>query len=176
MLNLYEKGRIPSEEKEILTKSFLIDKIANEMKLKYKKVFSFINYDEDSLKNDIHFLLSKYISNNRKEINIKYIETTLLNKVREKYRRKSPFKIKKNLYDKNLIKVVNTSSKKNVYIKKDGNKEKKLKNKLPVIKNKNDFILPKIYNKYSGTYDNLDKNEKQRLYEINKKINYLEKE
>ena len=176
MLNLYEKGRIPSEEKEILTKSFLIDKIANEMKLKYKKVFSFINYDEDSLKNDIHFLLSKYISNNRKEINIKYIETTLLNKVREKYRRKSPFKIKKNLYDKNLIKVVNTSSKKNVYIKKDGNKEKKIKNKLPVIKNKNDFILPKIYNKYSGTYDNLDKNEKQRLYEINKKINDLEKE
>ena len=92
MINLYEKGRIPSEEKEILTKSFLIDKIANDMKLKYKKVFSFINYDDFSLKNDIHLLLSKYISNDKKEINIKYIETTLLNKVREKYRRRSPMK------------------------------------------------------------------------------------
>jgi len=171
MINLYEKGRIPSNQKEILTKSFLIDKIANEMKLKYKKVFSFINYDEFTLKDDIHFLLSKYISNNKKEINIKYIETTLLNKVKEKYRRKSPFKIKKNLYDKNLIKIVNSSSKKNIYIKNDGNK----KNKLPVIKRKNDFILPKIYNKYSGTYDNIDKNENEKLNEINKKINDLEK-
>ena len=44
MINLYEKGRIPSQEKEILTKSFLIDKIANDMKTKYKKVLSFINY------------------------------------------------------------------------------------------------------------------------------------
>ena len=48
MINLYEKGRIPSQEKEILTKSFLIDKIANDMKTKYKKVLSFINYDEFS--------------------------------------------------------------------------------------------------------------------------------
>ena len=93
MINLYEKGRMPSNQKEILTRTFLINKIAKDLKLKYKKIFSFINYDDDSLKNDIHFLLSKYISNNKKQINIKYIENTLLNKVREKYHNKSPYKL-----------------------------------------------------------------------------------
>ena len=184
MINLYEKGRIPSEEKEILTKSFLIDKIANDMKLKYKKVFSFVNYDEFSLRNDIHFLISKYVSSNKKEINIKYIETTLLNKVREKYRRKSPIKVNKNTKKNNLIKIINSSSKKNIFMKKEENKEGKFMNKkLPVIKNKNnneEFILPKINNNfsnYSKTYEDvINPNEKNKLYEIDNKINELEKE
>ena len=184
MINLYEKGRIPSEEKEILTKSFLIDKIANDMKLKYKKVFSFVNYDEFSLRNDIHFLISKYVSSNKKEINIKYIETTLLNKVREKYRRKSPIKVNQNVKKNNLIKIINSSSKKNIYLKKEENKEGKFMNKkLPVIKNKNnneEFILPKINNNFSGyskTYEDvINPNEKNKLYEIDNKINELEKE
>ena len=183
MINLYEKGRIPSEEKEILTKSFLIDKIANDMKSKYKKVFSFVNYDEFSLRNDIHFLISKYVSNNKKEINIKYIETTLLNKVREKYRRKSPVKVNQNMKKNNLIKVINSSSKKNIYLKKEENKEGKFMNKkLPVIKNKNNnqgFILPKINNKfsnYSKTYEDINPNEKNKLHELDNKINELEKE
>ena len=193
MINLYEKGRIPSEEKEILTKSFLIDKIANDMKLKYKKVLSFINYDEHSLKNDIHFLLSKYISNNKKEINIKYIETTLLNKVREKYRRKSPFKwSNNNLYDKpdkNLIKIVNSSSKKNIYIKKEVKKDDKLKNILPVINNNNNCFYRNSNYKdaYSKTYENKKSNENinenindvnninnmKEISDIDKKINNL---
>ena len=169
MINLYEKGRIPSEAKEILTKSFLIDKIANDMKAKYKKVFSFINYDETMLKNDIHYLLSKYISNNKKEINIKYIETTLLNKVREKYRRNSPFKAtqKKNPKNNKLIKVINSSSKKNIYLKKEENKENKLTNKIPVIKNINkDFVLPKINNNHSQTCE--------EMTYMNKRLNELE--
>ena len=165
MINLYEKGRIPSTQKEILTRTFLIDKIANDLKLKYKKVFSFINYDEHSLKNDIHYLLSKYISNNKKEINIKYIEATLLNKVREKYRKKSPFKwINNNFYDKydkNLIKIINSPSKKNIYIKKENKKNDNLKNKLPVIKNNNNCFYrnPNYQNSYFKTCENKKNNE-----------------
>ena len=109
MINLFDKSRSPFPKDEILTQSFLINKIADEMKMKYKKVFSVINYDEVSLKNDIHILLSKYISNKKKEINIKYIETTILNKVREKYKAKkralNPINIKKQK-QKSLIKII----------------------------------------------------------------------
>ena len=109
MINLFDKSRSPFPKDEILTQSFLINKIADEMKMKYKKVFSVINYDEASLKNDIHKLLSKYISNKKKEINIKYIETTILNKVREKYKSKkralNPINIKKQK-QKSLIKII----------------------------------------------------------------------
>ena len=110
MINLFDKSRSPFPKDEILTKSFLIDKIANDMKMKYKKVFSLINYDEHSLKNDIHNLLSKYIYNKKKEINIKYIETTILNKVREKYKvLKKPLNpINKNK-NKSLIKIIYSS-------------------------------------------------------------------
>ena len=177
MINLYEKGRIPSQQKEIMTKSFLIDKIANDMRSKYKKVFSFINYDELTLKNDINCLLAKYISNNKKEINIKYIETTLLNKVREKYRRRSPFKtIKKNKSkNNNLIKVINPSSKRNIYLRNEESKE--IKNQLPVIENKNkDFALPIIHNNYLKTVGETDKNEDEKIYDIDKKLDDLEKE
>ena len=70
-------------------------------------VFSVINYDELSLKNDIHKLLSKYISSKKKEINIKFIETTILNKVREKYKgiKRSLNPINKNK-QKSLIKII----------------------------------------------------------------------
>ena len=110
MINLFDKSRSPFPKDEILTKSFLIDKIANDMKMKYKKVFSLINYDEHSLKNDIYNLLSKYIYNKKKEINIKYIETTILNKVREKYKvLKKPLNpINKNK-NKSLIKIIYSS-------------------------------------------------------------------
>ena len=173
MINLYEKGRYPSNEKEILTKSFLIDKIAKDMKLKYKKVLSFINYDEFSLKNDIHHLLAKYISDNKKEINIKYIETTLLNKVREKYRRKTPSRFR---YNKNLIKILDSSSNKNIYIKREEDK----KITLPVIKNKNinrNYIIPNINKPYSKTYENIENSkENEKLYKMEKKFNKLENE
>ena len=182
MINLYEKGRIPSDQKEILTKSFLIEKIANDLKLKYKKVFSFINYDDFTLKNDIHSLLSKYISNNKREINIKYIETTLLNKVRAKYRKKSPLKpINKNLNNNKLIKIINSPSKKNIYIKKEETNIKR--NKLPVIKKRNnDFIKANINkkNNHSKTCETIDKkdnsNEIEKLNEIDKKIAQLANE
>ena len=108
MINLFDKSRTPNYKNEILTQSFLIDKIANDMKMKYKKVFSLISYDEYTLKNDIHSLLSKYISNKNKEINIKSIETTILNKVRQKYKvLKTPLNPlnKKN----NLLKIINSS-------------------------------------------------------------------
>ena len=181
MINLYEKGRMPSNQKEILTRTFLINKIAKDLKLKYKKIFSFINYDDDSLKNDIHFLLSKYISNNKKQINIKYIENTLLNKVREKYHNKSPYKLNNNnLYDKNdkkLIKIVNSSSKKNIYIKKEEKKD----NKLPVIKNNNSlFRNSNLKNSYSKTCENKKSNEIcndiNDISEIDKNINKLKDE
>ena len=166
----------------------MIDKIANDMKLKYKKVFSFINYDEFSLKNDIHFLLSKYVSNNKKEINIKYIETTLLNKVREKYRRKSLLKYNnQNIQKNNLIKVIEPFSKKNIFMKKE-------ENKLPVIKNINnyknnskEFILPQInsnnnFSNYSKTVEDIDKKiydseneEKIMKEELNKENEQIKK-
>ena len=182
MINLYEKGRIPSDQKEILTKSFLIDKIANDLKLKYKKVFSFINYDDFTLKNDIHSLLSKYISNNKREINIKYIETTLLNKVRAKYRNKGPLKpINKNLNNNKLIKVINSKSNKNIYIKREDTNKKR--NKLPVIKKRNnDFVKANINkkNNYSKTCETIDNkvNSKEidKLNEIDKKIDQLTNE
>ena len=115
-MNIFDKNRNISPRDEILTKSFLIDKIANDMKAKYKKVFSLINYDENSLKNDIHNLLAKYISNKHREINIKYIETTILNKVREKYK---GFKKPLNPVNKNkkLIKIIYpTHNKYNSYL------------------------------------------------------------
>ena len=108
MTSLFINDRNPFPKDEILTQSFLIDKIASNMRMKYKKVFSVINYDENSLKTDIHHLLSKYISNKHKEINIRYIETTILNKIRDKYKYykfKSPTQSK----NKNLIKIVNSS-------------------------------------------------------------------
>ena len=107
MINLFDKSRSPFPKDEILTQTFLINKIADEMKMKYKKVFSVINYDELSLKNDIHKLLSKYISSKKKEINIKFIETTILNKVREKYKviKRSLNPINKN-NQKSLIKII----------------------------------------------------------------------
>ena len=115
-MNIFDKNRNISPRDEVLTKSFLIDKIANDMKAKYKKVFSLINYDENSLKNDINSLLAKYISNKHREINIKYIETTILNKVREKYKRyKKQLKpVNKN---KKLIKIIYpTHNKYNSYL------------------------------------------------------------
>ena len=107
MINLFDKSRSPFPKDEILTQTLLINKIADEMKMKYKKVFSVINYDELSLKNDIHKLLSKYISSKKKEINIKFIETTILNKVREKYKviKRSLNPINKN-NQKSLIKII----------------------------------------------------------------------
>ena len=109
MARILGKNTYPFPKDEILTQSFLIDKIANDMRLKYKKVFSVINYDKYSLKNDINSLLSKYISNKNNEINIKYIETTILNKIREKYKtfkfRLNPIRNK----NKNLIKIVYSS-------------------------------------------------------------------
>ena len=74
MTSLFVNDRNPFPKDEILTQSFLIDKIASNMRLKYKKVFSVINYDENSLKTDIHQLLSKYISNKHKEINISILK------------------------------------------------------------------------------------------------------
>ena len=116
----------------------------------------------------------------KKEINIKYIETTLLNKVREKYRRKTPLKVNNK---KNLIKIVDSSSRRNIYIKKEENKENKIKNKLPVIKNKiinRDFIMPKRDKSYSKTcvdIDNFDNsNENEKIVEIDQKIDNLVKE
>ena len=106
MINLNEKSRSPKDE--ILTQTFLINKITNDMKTKYKKIFSLINYNECLLKSDIHKLISKYISSKKKEINIKFIETTILNKVREKYKhfKNRPLEPIGNTKNRSLIKLV----------------------------------------------------------------------
>ena len=141
MTNLFISNRFPFPKNEILTKSFLINKIASDMRTKYKKVFSVINYDELSLKNDIKSLLSKYIYNKNKEINIKYIETTILNKIREKYKKfKSPLSPIKNKNTK-LIKIVYDSPKTyhsylNLPNKSNINSAKKIRSNLPIIQNK----------------------------------------
>ena len=66
--------------------------LLNNMKKKYNNVFKVINYDEESLKSDMIALIPKSISKLNNSINFKYIETTILNKIRSKYKK---FKIKK---------------------------------------------------------------------------------
>ena len=177
MINLFDKSRTPNYKNEILTKSFLIDKIANEMKMKYKKVFSLINYDEYTLKNDIHNLLSKYISNRHKEINIKFIETTILNKVRQKYKvLKAPLNPVNKNKNINLIKIINSSpNKANSYLNINKNTKtisasKKNKKYLSPIKNKsnskNDLEIKINQNYYTNQEKNITNNEN-----INNNIN-----
>ena len=169
MINLNEKGRIPDTRNEILTKSFLIDKIANEMKVKYKKVFSLINYDEFTLKSDIHNLLAKYISNKQKEINIKYIETTILNKVRQKYKiLKTPLDPINKRKNKKLIKIVYSSPNKiNTFLNPNKNiktiSAKKQKKLNPIIKNasfrNNEELIENYKNKYYTNDEKIIDNE-----------------
>ena len=83
-----------------------------------------------------------------------------------------------------MIKIINSSSKKNIFMKKEENREKNInRNKLPVIKNKNknnDFIPPKINNNifpnYSKTCEDVEHNEKDKINNIEKKINDIKKE
>ena len=180
MTSLFINDRNPFPKNEILTQSFLIDKIASNMRLKYKKVFSVINYDENSLKTDIHQLLSKYISNKHKEINIRYIETTILNKIRDKYRYRK-FKSPTQNKNKNLIKIVNSSpNKSQSYLDLVNHKtnptEKNMK--LPAIANKPLTQSTEINgqinnNKYYTLAQNNDKiinnNEEESIYNINSK-------
>ena len=180
MTSLFINDRNPFPKDEILTQSFLIDKIASNMRLKYKKVFSVINYDENSLKTDIHQLLSKYISNKHKEINIRYIETTILNKIRDKYRYRK-FKSPTQNKNKNLIKIVNSSpNKSQSYLDLVNHKtnptEKNMK--LPAIANKPLTQSTEINgqinnNKYYTLAQNNDKiinnNEEESIYNINSK-------
>ena len=180
MTSLFINDRNPFPKDEILTQSFLIDKIASNMRLKYKKVFSVINYDENSLKTDIHQLLSKYISNKHKEINIRYIETTILNKIRDKYRYRK-FKSPTQNKNKNLIKIVNSSpNKSQSYLDLINHKtnptEKNMK--LPAIANKPLTQSTEINgqinnNKYYTLAQNNDKiinnNEEESIYNINSK-------
>ena len=180
MTSLFINDRNPFPKDEILTQSFLIDKIASNMRLKYKKVFSVINYDENSLKTDIHQLLSKYISNKHKEINIRYIETTILNKIRDKYRYRK-FKSPTQNKNKNLIKIVNSSpNKSQSYLDLINHKtnptEKNMK--LPAIANKPLTQSTEINrqinnNKYYTLDQNNDKiinnNEEESIYNINSK-------
>ena len=180
MTSLFINDRNPFPKDEILTQSFLIDKIASNMRLKYKKVFSVINYDENSLKTDIHQLLSKYISNKHKEINIRYIETTILNKIRDKYRYRK-FKSPTQNKNKNLIKIVNSSpNKSQSYLDLVNHKtnptEKNMK--LPAIANKPLAQSTEINgqinnNKYYTLAQNNDKiinnKEEESIYNINSK-------
>ena len=180
MTSLFVNDRNPFPKDEILTQSFLIDKIASNMRLKYKKVFSVINYDENSLKADIHQLLSKYISNKHKEINIRYIETTILNKIRDKYKYRK-FKSPTQNKNKNLIRIVNSSPNKyqsflDLVNHKTNSTEKNIK--LPTITNKPVTQSTEINrqindNKYYTLEQNNDKinnnNEEESIYNINSK-------
>ena len=165
MINLCDKSRTPFYYNEILTKSFLINNIANEMRKKYKKVFSVINYDESSLKNDIHNLLSKYISNKNKEINIKYIEAIILNKVKQKYKiLKAPLNPVNKNNNKKLIKLIYSSPNKiNTYLNIN-------KNTKTISASKSQkYLVPLKYNKLSI-------NKLNRKNIINKNNNSLNNE
>ena len=188
MTSLFINDRNPFPKSEIMTKSFLIDKIASNLRMKYKKVFSLINYDENSLKTDIHFLLSKYISNKHKEINIKYIETTILNKIRDKYKYRK-FKSPTQNKNKNLIRIVDSSPNKyqsylDLIKHKTNSNEKNIK--LPAITNNpvaksTEINGPIINNNYPTLEENKDNNnivnniknsnnnEEESIYNINSK-------
>ena len=188
MTSLFVNDRIPFPKDEVLTQSFLIDKIASNMRMKYKKVFSVINYDEISLKSDIHQLLSKYISNKHKEINIRYIETTILNKIRDKYKYKK-FKSPAQNKNKNLIRIVNSSPNKSqsyldIVNHKTNLTEKNIK--LPAIDNKpmtqsteinrqinnNKYYTLEQNNGNNNISNNIkisNNNEEESIYNINSK-------
>ena len=191
MINLFDKSRTPFFNNKILTKSFLINNIANEMKIKYKKVFSLINYDEHSLKTNIDNLLSKYISNRHKEINIKYIETTILNKVRQKYKvLKTPINSIKRNNNKRLVKIiysypnqfnsylnlnkkikVNSAAKNKKYLspikKNEINEKRKEKNDQNQEKEKSNEINNEIYKE--------NVNENNKINEIEYNVDELKK-
>ena len=114
MINNSGKSRIKT--KNIISQIFLIESIANNMKKKYKNVFNVINYSDNSLKSDIKHLIEKSIENNDKDINIKYIETTILNKIRAKYKAVK-FNIVKQNETAKFIKIIHSiPNKSNSYL------------------------------------------------------------
>ena len=148
--------------------------LLNNMKKKYNNVFKVINYDEESLKSDMIALIPKSISKLNNSINFKYIETTILNKIRSKYKK---FKIKKISNNNKIIlpsikpqhPIITINHSEN--ITPNSNQQVEIKHKeITKEQNNNDNIIKKNFTKE----DNLDNKENKILNlknEIEKNIN-----
>ena len=141
MISALEKNITFYQKGDIIPKDYLLDKIAFYLNKKYMHVFKAIKYDDLSLRFDISNILSKYLSTKEKKINIKYIEMTILNKIREKYRKeRSPLNAI-NYKSHRLIKLP-TTNKSISYINLDQEKNRNLSS----VKNKSTmFNKHKIY-------------------------------
>ena len=144
MISALEKNITFYQKGDIIPKDYLLDKIAFYLNKKYMHVFKAIKYDDLSLRFDISNILSKYLSTKEKKINIKYIEMTILNKIREKYRKeRSPLNAI-NYKSHRLIKLP-TTNKSISYINLDQEKNRNLssvKNKSTMFnKHKPNFLI-----------------------------------
>ena len=174
MISALEKNITFYQKGDIVPKDYLLDKIAFYLNKKYMHVFKAIKYDDLSLRFDISNILSKYLSTKEKKINIKYIEMTILNKIREKYRKeRSPLNAI-NYKSHRLIKLP-TTNKSISYINLDQENQEKNRN-LSSVKNKstmfNDKNLTELLNDDYKYFDrnniNIDNEFNNNLNEKNK--------
>ena len=141
MISALEKNITFYQKGDVVTKGYLLDKIAFYLDKKYRNVFKAIKYDDLSLRFDISNILSKYLAAKGKKINVKYIEMTILNKIREKYRKeRSPLNAI-NYKSHRLIKLP-TANKSVSFINLDQANQEKNRN-LSSVKNKSTMFNDK---------------------------------
>jgi len=178
MISSLEKSITFFQKGEIVPKGYLLDKIVLYLNKKYKHVFNAIKYNEFDLRFDISNILSKYLGTKEKKINIKYIEITILNKIREKYRKqRSP--LNENNYKSHRLIKLPTTNKSVSFMNLDELNQEKNRN-LSSGKNKstmfNDKDLTELLNDNYKYYDrnniNIDKAFNDNLNDNNKTISY----
>jgi len=178
MISSLEKNITYFQKGDVVPKGYLLDKIALYLNKKYRHVFKAIKYDDIALRFDISNILSKYLGTKEKKINIKYIEITILNKIREKYRKQRSPLNEMNYKSHRLIKLP-TTNKSVSFMNLDETNQEKNRN-LSSVKNKstmfNDKNLTELLNEDYKYYDrnniNIDNEINDNLNNINKTISY----
>ena len=169
MISALEKNITFYQKGDVVPKGYLLDKIALYLNKKYRNVFKAIKYDDLSLRFDISNILSKYLATKGKKINVKYIEMTILNKIREKYRKeRSPLNAI-NYKSHRLIKLP-TANKTISYINLDQTNQEKnrtlssVKNKSSMFNDKNlNDLINEDYNYFDINNINVDNEIKDNL-------------
>ena len=169
MISALEKNITFYQKGDAVPKGYLLDKIALYLNKKYRNVFKAIKYDDLSLRFDISNILSKYLASKGKKINVKYIEMTILNKIREKYRKeRSPLNAI-NYKSHRLIKLP-TANKTISYINLDQTNQEKnrtlssVKNKSSMFNDKNlNDLINEDYNYFDINNINVDNEIKDNL-------------
>lgn len=175
MISSLEKNITFYQKGDVVPKDYLLDKIALYLNKKYRNVFKAIKYDDLSLRIDISNILSKYLDTKEKKINIKYIEMTILNKIREKYRKeRSPLNAI-NYKSHRLIKLPSTTNKSISYINLDDQKSQEKNRNLSSVKNKSTMFNDKNLSELlTDNYKYFDKNninvDKEFNFNLNESI------